>query len=154
MKNWIVAGMMVFSLWLGNQAFACSCIGLESAKLAKRHADLVIHARVVGEKFISIPYKIEGMARETHIRMAQFDLEVIKTYKGRAGRQILTITTGFGGGDCGFLFELDKEYIVYASQRTKYNFADDVVPKYLYTDICMRTTGQVLEELKALKSKE
>jgi hypothetical protein len=39
---------------------------------------------------------------------------VIRTYRG-SERQQMKVTTGWGGGDCGFDFETGKEYLVYAA---------------------------------------
>ena len=57
-------------------------------------------------------------------------LEVLHSYRGDQ-RKIMRLSTGLGGGDCGFDFEVGKQYLVYA-------FKDKAGE--LSTNICTRTT--------------
>ncbi len=57
-------------------------------------------------------------------------LEVLHSYRGEQWKHTW-ITTGLGGGDCGFDFEVGKQYLVYA-------FKDEAGE--LSTNICTRTT--------------
>jgi hypothetical protein len=59
--------------------------------------------------------------------------EVTATWKGLSESQVI-ITTGLGGGDCGYDFEQGKEYLVYANPSSMYGDQDDLV-----TIICDRT---------------
>ncbi|MEH7444246.1 hypothetical protein V7201_18185 [Bacillus sp. JJ1122] len=65
--------------------------------------------------------------------------EVKNTWKGVTQSQII-ITTGQGGGDCGFTFTKGQEYLVYANESEMYG------AKTLVTLICDRTN-----DLTALK---
>lgn len=58
--------------------------------------------------------------------------QTTKSWKGM-NKTIIPISTGRGGGDCGYEFEVNKEYIVYASH------AYGVPDHYLVTSICSRT---------------
>jgi hypothetical protein len=60
--------------------------------------------------------------------------EVTDTWKGVTESQVI-ITTGSGGGDCGFGFQVGQEYLVYASESTMYSDEAELV-----TIICDRTT--------------
>ena len=44
-------------------------------------------------------------------------LVVGTAWKGAAAQDTLTITTGVGGGDCGFPFELVESYLVFAKRN-------------------------------------
>jgi hypothetical protein len=57
-------------------------------------------------------------------------LEILHSYRGDQ-RKPMRLSTGLGGGDCGFDFEVGKQYLVYA-------FKDEAGE--LYTNICTRTT--------------
>lgn len=72
--------------------------------------------------------------------------EVSQIWKGGAESQII-IHTGSGGGDCGFNFEKDKEYLVYAHPSTMYGDKE-----LLITIICDRTNllAQAQEDLAIL----
>ena len=59
--------------------------------------------------------------------------EVSNSWKGVHETQII-VATGLGGGDCGFDFEKEKEYLVYANESSMYG------DKQLSTTICDRTT--------------
>jgi hypothetical protein len=64
----------------------------------------------------------------------QVTVEVVNFHKG-AEQSSLQLTTGVGGGDCGFDFEIGKKYLVYA-------YADE--SGHLSTGICSGT--RILEE--------
>lgn len=57
---------------------------------------------------------------------------VINTWKGVKQSQII-ITTGQGGGDCGYDFKEGEEYLVYANESTMFG------AKSLVSSICDRT---------------
>lgn len=71
---------------------------------------------------------------------------VAEAFHGVAGAQA-QVSTGLGGGDCGYVFERGATYLVYAHRGAK----DD--PK-LYTGICSRTRplADAAEDLDFLRS--
>ena len=61
---------------------------------------------------------------------------------------IIKVTTGLGGGDCGFPFRFGNDYIVYA------NFENSIKSPYTYTlktTICTRTCSYDEEEIEELE---
>lgn len=56
---------------------------------------------------------------------------VEKSWKGRLTREV-TVATGQGGGDCGYRFEVDDSYLVYAYGPNENS---------LGTNICQRTAA-------------
>ena len=78
-----------------------------------------------------------------------FDIffKVINSWKG-VEKTSIKVNTGRGGGDCGYSFEMDKEYLIYASHA--YGIPDN----YWVTGICSRNAilPDASEDLKYLNS--
>lgn len=68
--------------------------------------------------------------------MIEYDVEIIDIYKGKVNDPTLKIITGIGKGDCGYIFKLNNNYIIYCKSKVV-GFS---VNKYFYTSICSRTT--------------
>jgi len=60
--------------------------------------------------------------------LVRFDVE--ESFRGQQ-RKFIEVTTGFGGGDCGFPFRIGERYLVYAADFPRIG--------RLYTGICSRT---------------
>jgi len=75
-------------------------------------------------------------------------LEIDRNYRGQEGKSTVEVVTGHGGGDCGFLFEEGKRYLVYA-------YPHPATGK-LYTGICQRTRllSEAAEDLEYLAKKD
>lgn len=58
-------------------------------------------------------------------------------YKGALQQKNIEIISGVGQGDCGFNFEIGKDYVIYANYKK--GISELGPHKYLYTDICKRT---------------
>ena len=58
----------------------------------------------------------------------------------------VNVSTGIGGGDCGFLFEVGEKYLIYVSKSKNGAFT---------TNICSRTKplSEAREEIKILQNK-
>jgi hypothetical protein len=72
----------------------------------------------------------EGKVESVELRWRLKEAEVLHSYRGDQ-RKPMRLSTGLGGGDCGFDFEVGKQYLVYA-------FKDETGE--LSTNICTRTT--------------
>jgi hypothetical protein len=74
--------------------------------------------------------------------------KVTTSWKG-VEKSLISVSTGRGGGDCGYPFQADQEYLVYA------NHAYGNPNKYLVTSICSRTTEipNASEDLNYLQSR-
>ena len=66
---------------------------------------------------------------ESYVVKVKFRVE--SSWKGMVATELL-LTTGRGGGDCGYRFEVGKKYLVYA-------YGSD--ERDLLTNICQRTAG-------------
>jgi hypothetical protein len=64
-------------------------------------------------------------------------------WKGIEGEEV-TILTGKGRGDCGYMFEVGKDYLIYASSKVRRNA--------FWTTICTRTgsASEANAEIKLL----
>lgn len=102
---------------------ACSCAELPTAAEELERSKAVFSGKVLDIK--------EKRSAQGYITKS-VRFEVTKTYKGVEQSQII-ITTGQGGGDCGFNFTEGQEYLVYANDSDMYG------AKALVTGICDRT---------------
>lgn len=98
---------------------ACSCAELPSVKEEVERSDAVFSGMVLD-------------IREKRNASKSVLFEVRNIWKGADESQII-ITTGQGGGDCGFIFKEGTEYLVYASESTLFG------EKSLASSICDRT---------------
>ncbi|KRG11142.1 hypothetical protein ACA30_09010 [Virgibacillus soli] len=112
-------------------AQACSCAELPGVEEEFERSTAVFSGKVIDirEKTNSAGFNYKSIL-----------FQVIQTWKGVNETQVI-ITTGLGGGDCGFAFKEGQEYLVYAYESDMY------VEKALSTVICDRTNElRLLEE--------
>lgn len=102
---------------------ACSCAELPSIGEELERSQAVFSGKVVD---VRENQSLKG----NRTKSVLFD--VTNTWKGVKQSQII-ITTGLGGGDCGFDFEVGQDYLVYAHESTMYG------AESLVTIICDRT---------------
>lgn len=106
-----------------SNASACSCAELPSIEEEFERSKAVFSGKVVD---IREKRSLNGYTSKSVL------FEVMNTWKGVKQSQII-ITTGQGGGDCGFDFKEGEEYLVYANESTMYG------AKSLVSIICDRT---------------
>ncbi|MEM1127960.1 MAG: hypothetical protein AAGI71_15030 [Bacteroidota bacterium] len=109
----------------------CTCVTPRDAPLdvqvrgALQGSDVVFAGRVVSGRVLEgTPL---GISRE-------YLFQVTEQWKGDPPT-VLRVRTGAGGGDCGYPFELDRPYLVYANRGSP----DTPYAEMLITDICRRT---------------
>lgn len=102
---------------------ACSCAELPSVEEEFERSKAVFSGKVVEVKE---KRSLKGYTTKSVL------FEVANTWKGVKQSQI-TITTGLGGGDCGFDFNEGEDYLVYANESTMYG------TESLVSIICDRT---------------
>ncbi|WP_174615289.1 hypothetical protein [Virgibacillus ihumii] len=102
---------------------ACSCAELPSVEEEFERSKAVFSGKVVD---IKEKWSLRGYTPKSVL------FEVTNTWKGVEQSQII-ITTGQGGGDCGYKFTQGKEYLVYANESTMYG------AKTLVSTMCDRT---------------
>ena len=114
---------------------ACSCAERPSAESELKSSKAVFSGKVLNIK----ERKVNGYLTKSVL------FEVTNTWKGVEESQVI-ITTGQGGGDCGFRFIEGQEYLVYANESDMYG------AKSLVTIICDRTDtlSRLQEDLEVL----
>lgn len=137
---------------------ACSCAPRPEPESALAKADLVFRGEVVGvdSRFLREAQLIlwYSFARVAVFFGADDDLLDEPSWSGLRVRfrvdeplkggdaQTVVILTGLGGGDCGYPFDVGREYLVYAYGEDPY-----------HTGICSRTqrADGAVEELETLR---
>lgn len=124
------------------QSIACTCVRGATIQSSFYQANIVIKATILEsiEIIDTIEYihKDKIIVRPTgYICKAQ----IIQKYKGSIKTDTISISTGYGGGDCGVIFENGKNYIIYT--RSQGN-------GYYYTNVCYGTKRYSKKEHKLL----
>lgn len=116
---------------------ACSCAYLPSVEDEFERSKAVFSGKVVD---IKERRSLKGYTTKSVL------FEVTNTWKGVEQSQII-ITTGQGGGDCGYNFIKGKEYLVYANESIMYG------AKSLVSTMCNRTNllNASQEDLEVLR---
>lgn len=121
---------VVFSLFslsiVPTTSYACSCAQPPSVEDELERSQAVFSGKVLEVKEQK---NFKGYVKKRVL------IEVEETWKGVSESQVI-ITTGSGGGDCGYEFQVGQEYLVYATESTMYGDKAELV-----TVICDRTTG-------------
>jgi len=125
MKKIILAAFALtfFSLLSAGNVSACSCIFLpeiESLDSVVKRAYKNSSAVFVGE--------VVEIVQKPDVFFVQVKFVVEQKWNDGI-KKTVTITTGKGGGDCGYPFEIGKKYLVYASNSKN----------TLQTNICTKT---------------
>ncbi|HWN11148.1 MAG TPA: hypothetical protein VNO50_18055 [Pyrinomonadaceae bacterium] len=117
----ICAATLVGFSWI--EARACTCaLPLPNLTLKQQVKKAQKQSRAV---FVG---KVMQVVQNPDASGVSVKFLVEKSWKGRLTREV-TISTGLGGGDCGYRFEVGESYLVYASGANK----------LLSTSICQRT---------------
>ena len=109
-------------------AQACDCSPPGPPCVAFPQTSTVFAGRVTQISDLPIP---EGTPKNKvgwRYRLVRFDVD--ESFRGQQ-RKFVEVTTGFGAGDCGVLFEMGGRYLVYADDAPQIG--------RLYTSICSRT---------------
>lgn len=104
---------IIFFLYLAfaGKAYACTCF-IPFLEDEFRQADAVFVGYVVRGEVLRSPEPPPVPDGSPYIGK-RFRFEVYRTLKGKIGKQV-EVRTGMGRGDCGYDFELDRSYLVFA----------------------------------------
>jgi hypothetical protein len=132
---------------MGSPAFGCSCVqpppGLNTAQQlaewAAKSKEAIFEGKVnsveLRWKLVeALPGNLVAADIEQEPPEMEVSFEVLRSYRGAQDKHV-KVRTGLGGGDCGFDFETNKKYLVFA-------YKDD--SGELSTSICSSTA--LLEE--------
>lgn len=125
----LIAAVLVAAVMHPDAASACSCIGGTPLCQAFFEGEAVFVGKVVSidEETRQIQ-PAPGALSTVGYRVARFD--VVEGFRG-INTQRVDVTTGTGGGDCGYAFQRGETYMVYA-------YTDSATGR-LATGICSRT---------------
>jgi hypothetical protein len=130
-------------------AYCCSCIGESTVEGEFQSSDVVLKGKVISKRIIDVS---DTTMPGYTFHEAEYKFRVLTLYKGQVKQDTLTIITGLGGGDCGYPFEMGKEYVVYSFFDSYIYSRGNTTHGVLYTHICTRTTSAIDKaEIKALR---
>lgn len=122
----VLLGILIVISVSSQTVDACSCGGSGTPCESYGSAAAVFVGTVVGVRDNEPPKPADR--REVHWFPRAFKFSVEQSYLGVAGTEV-EVSTGQGGGDCGYEFKIGQRYLVYA-----YRYDDQ-----LSASICTRT---------------
>jgi hypothetical protein len=176
----LILALTTLVLLQARPCYACKCAGPATVEESYKRADLIVYARVVRKDTVFLPETMQGdevkKIREElegnrkrltlfeRTPVARIELEVIDEFKGGYASGTVVVYTPLLSASCGFRFEVNTEYIIYASGM---NFMSSFFrhPDHSYgsgkdnsfwTNHCTRTTAfrrSEAQELTGLKRK-
>ena len=124
MKKIVLAFVFLLAAVLPPPLMACSCVGEDPPCAAVGNADGVFVGRVVDISSSGLsPLRFGN--RDLRVRFL-----VESPVRGVASGTVEVVTSADSGGGCGYPFELNRRYVVYANRDTN---------NALATSICSRT---------------
>ena len=136
--------LVIFFLFTIAKSFACSCEGTPTLQKSYAEVDVIFTGTVISKKVISVKYE------SVITTQIEYKFRRTKVFKGKSRTEIITIMTGNGRHDCGYMFELNKKYIVYAYIQNQYFDGGEKVESFLSTNVCRRTAIYNPLEVKSL----
>jgi hypothetical protein len=163
---------------LAGEVYACKCGGPGTIKESFESTELIVYGKVINKDTVRLSETIkeeyvgevrDGLKGDKQLLqlfdmtyVLKLELEIKEKYKGMNLRRTVIIYTPLFSASCGFRFQKDKGYIVYASSKNSMNFLfqkkngnkrhekDDT----FWTTHCTRTTEYAkleADELRTLK---
>lgn len=136
MRLLIIIGLVLSTV----DNFACSCghVGITENRKAMNY---VFKGRVSELSEIVSWDTLTGTNETIEYRRVKYTFEVLENYKGLKGEQTVDLVTS-GMTDCGFSFDKNKIYIVYAyydNKKLHHRLMDQKIASYVTTHLCTRT---------------
>ncbi|MBL7934853.1 MAG: hypothetical protein JNM51_03490 [Bacteroidia bacterium] len=173
--------ILLFAIALMSQfvtiSFACTCIGKDKQTIEKElnFVDLAVKGKIIDvadfEYYDTTSYSLAGIKFD--LKQSSYLVRKYKSYKlvvqskfkaNYVTSDTIQILTGYGSGDCGFEFEIGKEYIIYGlpwkeksilirqrKKKQKRKIIENTISNKFYTDICRLTQIANSDELEKLK---
>lgn len=178
MKFEFLLTVLIFGV--AGQGVACKCGGPGTVQESFKSTELIVYGKVISKDTIRFSETIreqnvsevrEGLKDDKQLLqlfdmtyVLKLELEIIEKYKGKSFQKKVTIYTPLHSASCGFRFQKDEQYIVYASSKNSMNFlfqnkgGNKVHEKEntFWTTHCTRTTTYAkleADELRTLKNK-
>jgi hypothetical protein len=152
------------------EIIACSCVGAGSVETECKNSDLVVTGTVICSETVKLwadtsnarqrfndwkrakrdhylsyeAYKIQDYLLGPE--MMEYEIVITERFKSSVQQDTIKIRTGFGGGDCGFRFEVGSEYLIYATEEYAVDYWQPLLNRtekelkgIFRTSICDRT---------------
>lgn len=135
----------MLSIFFNDNANACTC-GASNTMSEAFNSDLIFKGTVLNSRF-------ENQKSKRFINMI-YTIQVEKIYKGHYKSKIIEIISPSSDEECGFEFDLNKQYIIYSWNKREYSIIHNLPKNSFYTNKCTRTNQyQVKEEVEIKKFK-
>jgi len=129
MKNYVIILCLFF---FANFCCACVCSDTGTKEQTIQKTDAILKGKIISKEIFS---KDDHKRTGLRVPYVKYTVVILETIKGKLKTKSLIIATApGGGGDCGYMFEIGKTYLIYALKH-RGNKND----KFLYTSICTRT---------------
>ncbi|QSE99007.1 hypothetical protein [Fulvivirga lutea] len=158
----LTTSIMLFAISF--DVFGCSCSGNNTIESEIDNSSSVILGRIISEEEITLidsgnstlPDSIFVDAFLSSQVIKKFQVELIKAFKGNFDSEIIAIYSGRGGGDCGYHFEIDKTYVIYADDISYFEHDESTMPypkgkNIAWTNICDRTNFSKQSEIHRIE---
>lgn len=176
-KHTLAILTVVILTHLTTATFACTCIGKDKQTTENElnFVDLAVKGKIIAvanfDYYDTTSYSVAGLKFDPKqsgylIRKYKvFTLVVDTKFKATKNTSdTVQIVTGYGGGDCGYEFEIGKDYIIYGEtwkektvsvrhrkRKDKKRVIETAIANKFYTDICRLTQDSNEKELTNLK---
>lgn len=137
-----------------NKGLSCTCIGEEqTVEDAFKDGEIVISGKIISKNLVDIKdsFGINSILYSKY----NYSMVIEYSFKGKIFHigDTINIVSGLGNGDCGFLMETEKSYVIYGnySRNKLVNKAIAIEGPLVSTDICHRSRISSIEEINWLK---
>lgn len=134
MRKLILILTLIFS---AQQIFSCTCIGNSSISDDIKSSKLIFKGKIIKKEVITIydsdPLSIRRFYDDLNnkkefksyedykesiwgIKLLEYTVQKKKMFKGRNKSEFIKIRSGFGNGDCGYEFQMNKTYLIFANK--------------------------------------
>jgi hypothetical protein len=172
--------LTIIILAIARDGYACKCGGPGTVQESFESTALIVYGKVIGKDTVRLSETINeevvsevrsGLKEDEHLLrlfdmtyVLKIELEIIEKYKGNSPQKTVIIYTPLLSASCGFRFQKNEQYIVYASSESSMNFLfqnKDGSRRHekegtFWTTHCTRTTAYAkleADELRTLKKK-
>jgi|GEM_PF-2175985 len=132
--RFFISALIVFTFLFADENRACTCIGNITTESSLKKCDVAFYGKIISQDTLTV--KDDALPPGLIEKKVKSRFVIHQVFKGKLINDTVTIVSGVGHGDCGFLFSVGKKYIVYSVYQNKYFAAGSIVPQFLETDIC------------------
>ena len=163
--------LIIILLILSAKSYCCTCVGTSTLKEEIKYSKLIFVGKLIEKKTViwsdslylkrksfkgnKRSYnKVQNYYSNFNLIKIQYTFEVKYKFKGKIKKNKITLISGIGGSDCGFIFDINKDYIVFAGNNFRPNINNGKRECFFETDICTRTrlfSKDFFEEIKKMK---